>query len=267
MLVFLDSDKIKKITEIAFDAGEIAKDYFNKKNFSISIKQDGSKVTSADLAVSKFINNELKKLSIDLPIVCEEGEMRNFSGDSFWLIDPIDGTNSFIEGKIEFSINIALIINKIPIFGLIYGPLFENGKMAFTNNLKQVIVNNGVKSSLISAKEKKQNKSYLKIITGSGAKDEKISEIVKTIYPEFADNFLVERLSSSLKFIKIIEEKSDIYIHFKETMEWDTAAGQALLESLKFNVKNLIIEPNQIKIGEKISYKKHNFINQPFICF
>lgn len=258
--------EISKITSFAFEAGEIATKSFAKKNFEIFVKPDKSKVTSADIAVSKFINQKLQKEFPNIPIICEEGNLRDFDGEVFFLIDPIDGTSSFISGGNEFSVNIALIENKKPIFGLIYAPLFEDGKMVFMDEKNQTILLRNNKK-IILEKAAKADKSKLRIITSKRTKDENINSYISQIEKNYAQNFSVEKLSSSVKFFRLVEDESDIYIHMRSSMEWDTAAGQALVENMGGKVKNLLLNEGAISIGSSLKYKKPNFENQPFISF
>ena len=92
-----------------------------------------------DLIQKEDYDNLLKEFP-QIPLVCEEGNLRVIDKETFWLIDPIDGTSSFIEGNDQFAICIALIQNKKAVFGLIYAPVFEGGKMAVTNDKNQVIL-------------------------------------------------------------------------------------------------------------------------------
>jgi 3'(2'), 5'-bisphosphate nucleotidase len=108
---FFNQNQIEKIVSYAFAAGAIAEEFQKSGDFQTAKKFDNSSVTTADIAVSEFINQKLKKDFPEIPIICEEGKLRQ-GGDIFWLIDPIDGTNSFIDGSTEFAVNIALIKDK-----------------------------------------------------------------------------------------------------------------------------------------------------------
>lgn len=196
---FFDQRQIELIKNLALEAGEIAKNFWLSRNFKITKKPDGSRVTSADIAVSKFIAEKLKLEFPQIPIICEEGNLRE-ADDIFWLIDPIDGTSSFIEGSTEFAVNIALIKNKKPIFGLIYAPLFEGGKMIFCNEKSQILIQNNDnfwrnKNPIIS------EQNSLRIITSSRTKDDDILNFITQIYPKFITNFAVEKLSSDRKSV------------------------------------------------------------------
>jgi 3'(2'), 5'-bisphosphate nucleotidase len=276
MSSFFTQKQIEKIVELAFLAGEIAKDFFNKKNFAINRKADNSPVTSADIEVSQFL---FKNLSAEFPqitIICEEQSLRLISGDVFFIIDPIDGTSSFVKGEVEFAINIALIQNQKAVFGLIYAPLFEGGKMIFSNQKNEVVLQSGFLSQKVEQQILLQSqnefkfdfKSFdtLKIITSPRTKDAQIEDFISQIYPEFSQKFLVERLSSAVKFFRLFEKSALLYLHFRPSMEWDTAAGQALVELMGGKLKKLFFTHEKFLISESLSYQKPDFLNSSFIA-
>jgi 3'(2'), 5'-bisphosphate nucleotidase len=261
---FFTKEQIAEIVIIANYAGEIAKESFLKKNFTITTKADGSCVTSADIAVSKFIKSHLNKIFPDIAVICEEGDEKKVADEIFFLIDPIDGTSSFISNSIEFSINIALIKNKKAIFGLIYAPLFDGGKMVFCNEKNQVVskILNEEKK-ILSSKFKKNKK--LRIITSPRSKDTDVINYMSQFYPNITNNIAIEKLSSAIKFFSILENKSDLYLHFRPSMEWDTAAGQALVELMGGKVKNLFFNQENFFIEGDLTYKKPYFKNSAFV--
>ncbi len=262
---FFTKLQIEKITNLALEAGKIAARSFEAKDFLVTKKADGSGVTSADIAVSKFLREHLQNEFPLIPIICEEGELREFSGEIFFLIDPIDGTSSFIKGDVEFCVNIALVKNKKPIFGLIYAPLFEGGKMAFSNEDNQVIIRQAQHNNLCRRVDLVEaSDSRLLIITSSRSKDRDVVNCMAQICPKFSQNFTTEKLSSAIKFFRLLEGDADLYLHFRPSMEWDTAAGQALVEMLGGEVRKLT---DGSEIGENLIYKKTTFENSPFVAF
>jgi len=262
---YLSQQQINKIFKLAIDAGEIAKETFLKKNFEIFNKADNSKVSSSDIAISSLIQQTLLQIVPNIPIVCEEGKVRDFENDMFFLIDPIDGTSSFINNSVEFCINIALIKNQKPIFGLIYAPLFEGGKMIFNNHQNQIILHKCDENKNIIINKTISNDSYLKIITSSRSRDEDIKIYIAQFYPQFINNFKVEKLSSAVKFFRIIENEANLYLHFRKSMEWDTASGHILVNLCGANLRTLKNENNKFFLGEELQYKKNNFINSGFV--
>ena len=263
---FFDKVQTNKITSLSFEAGQIASKFFQEKNFQIQKKPDGSEVTSADIAVSKFLREKLIQEFPQIPLICEEGDLRKFEGDVFWLIDPIDGTASFIEGSVEFAVSIALIKNKKAIFGLIYAPLFEGGKMIFSDEKNQIISRNFLEKDKI-LKATSHSLTRLRIITSARTKDADVINYITQIHPKFLQNFHVEKLSSAIKFFRLLESKADFYFHFRPSMEWDTAAGQALVELMGGKVKKLNCNQNKITIADDLDYAKATFENHQFHAF
>ncbi|NBV05629.1 MAG: hypothetical protein EBS06_00130 [Proteobacteria bacterium] len=265
MSQFFNQNQIEKIISLALEAGEIAVNFQKSNNFEIIKKADNTSVTSADITISEFINKNLSQDFPDIPIICEEGKLRQ-ANDIFWLIDPIDGTSSFIDGSNEFAINIALIKNRKAIFGLIYAPLFQSGKMIFSNHQDEVILQNkNGRKRILPFKKSVQNS--LRIITSPRTKDHEIKNYIAQFRKNFLDNFVVERLSSAIKFFRILENDADLYLHFRPSMEWDSAAGQALIELMNGRVKTMSLAQDKIFLGDELIYKKDNFLNQSFVTF
>ncbi len=265
MLNYLNQKQISEIFHLAIDAGEMAKQSFLQKDFEIFNKKDNSKVSSTDIKISKIIQQKISQIFPNIPIVCEEGVTRDFIGETFFLIDPIDGTSSFINDNIEFCINIALIQNKKPIFGLIYAPLFEGGKMIFNNHQNQVIMHIYDQNKNFIINNNILNNNSLNIITSTRTKDEDIKIYIRQFCPQFINNFKVEKLSSAIKFFKIIEGKSNLYLHFRQSMEWDVASGHVLIDLCGANLKTLKYQDSKFFLGEELQYKKNNFINSGFV--
>jgi 3'(2'), 5'-bisphosphate nucleotidase len=262
---YFTKSQIEKIVSCAFMAGEIAENFQKFGDFLIMKKPDGSSVTTADIAVSEFINQKLSEEFPEIMIICEEGKIRD-SVNLFWLIDPIDGTDSFMKGNSQFAINIALIKDKKPVFGLIYAPSFEGGKMIFSDHENNIVLENKLRQRKI-LKAQKFEKDKLRIITSIRTKDVDIDNYISQFYSDFANNIVVEKLSSAVKFFRILENDADLYLHFRPSKEWDIAAGQALIVLMEGKVKKLISNGNSFVIGEDMDYQKPDFYNQSFVSF
>ena len=262
---YLSQQQINQIFQLAIESGEIAKQFFLKNNFEIFNKNDGSKVSSADIEISKLIQKKISQIAPNIPIICEEGEVRDFDNEIFFLIDPIDGTSSFINNNVEFCVNIALIKNRKPIFGLIYAPLFEGGKMIYNNHQNQLVIYNNHENKNLILNKNIFNKNYLSIVTSSRTKDEDVKNYVQKFYPQFINNYNVEKLSSAIKFFRIIEGEANLYLHFRKSMEWDTASGHILIDLFGANLKTLKYNDFEFFMGEELQYKKNNFINGAFV--
>lgn len=269
MQSFFNKTQINKIVNFAIDAGKIAVESFEKKNFSVTRKPDGSKVTSADIAVSEFLREKLSQEFPQIAIICEEGDLRHISSDSFFVIDPIDGTSSFVSGSVEFAINIAVVQGDKAVFGLIYAPLFDDGKMAFTDESSQVTLLSGdffQGNRQILQKDDSLGKEELNIITSARSSEEDILSYVEQFYPKRMNDFSVTKISSAAKFIHLLENPSSIYVHFRPSMEWDSAAGQALIEVMGGKVKNISFNQGKFLVGSDLQYKKKDFANHPFVA-
>ncbi len=281
---FFKAQEIERILAFAIEAGKIATQAFLSKDFFIQRKTDNSQVTTADIAVSKFLREKLGAEFPQIPIICEEGDLRQIDDDIFFLIDPIDGTSSFVSGSVEFAVNIALVQNKKAVFGLIYAPLFENGKMIFCDEEDRIIlwdksekkqILKQVQDNVFCLKSAFPNHhseftsgfKTLRIVTSSRTKDSDIKFYISKVHPNFTENFKVEKLSSAVKFFRLLEKDVDLYLHFRPSMEWDTAAGQALVELMGGKVKNLFSNQNEIVIEGNLEYKKPDFSNNAFVAF
>ena len=268
--------KITNIIKIALGAGEIIKESFYKKNFIKSKKGDSSDVTSADLKVSEFIYSQLINLSPNIPIICEERKKTKITSDIFFLIDPIDGTSSFVKGRNEFSVNIALIKNNKPIFGLIYAPIFQGGKLAyndFDNNvfLYRNIIESAtnfdkfIKEGVLSIEKNQENNDIKKIITSRRTDNDQINKLIKEDLKLCDHDFKITKLSSAAKFFYLIEQNYDYYIHLNPTMSWDIAAGQAIIEQLNYKVNILQLNDTSHIAKKYLSYNNKDYFNPPFI--
>jgi len=268
VLNYLSQQQINAILDLSIKAGEIATQAFKCKNFDIFVKSDNSKVSDVDFAISQLISIELSKICPNIPIICEENELRHVGGNLFFLIDPIDGTSSFINESSEFCINIALIDNNEPVFGLIYAPLIEGGKAIFCDQDNQIIKYNHQHKKLTKIDKIfnfNQQPKTLKIITSSRTKDTDIDLFLQQFFPNFINNFSVEKLSSAIKFFKIIEGEANLYLHFRRSMEWDTASGDAMLRKIGYKLRVIEFINNHFSMLGELQYKKNNFINNKFV--
>jgi len=204
---------------------EILKIY-HQDSVEIKTKPDHSPVTEADLMSHNAILEFLKKLTPDIPVISEEAEFQNninINANQFWLVDPLDGTREFIAKTDDFSINIALIENHIPILGIIYAPVFDISYFAIKN--KGAFKKQGDQPQEKIHVRKLNLEKPIVIASRRHANNEKLQKFFESI-----KNY--ERISrgSAIKFCLIAEGKADIYPRFGETFFWDTAAGQCIVE-------------------------------------
>ena len=218
------------------DAGKMSIDLY-QKGLQIEIKEDKSPVSNGDLKVNELITNKIKDLTPNLPIISEETvdlKKKNVA-KIFWLIDPIDGTKEYIAGKDEYTLNAALVINTIPVLGLVGVP--KKNRLFFTYGPgESYLIENG-KTQKINCK-KKQPKG--KIVALSSVI--KPSDIILNKLKEFNVTSIV-KMASSYKFCVIATGEYDIYAAKERANEWDYAAGHAVAQNAGAIIKTLDEKP------------------------
>jgi 3'(2'), 5'-bisphosphate nucleotidase len=252
-----DSDDLMvALRLIAERAGKVILQYYDDaREIEVRRKDDASPVTDADEAAETLILGALNTLTPHIPIVSEEaasiGEIPDIDGDFFWLVDPLDGTKEFISGNGEFTVNIALIEHGVPVAGVVHAPAMAmtwtgagEGTATFTENDKPPVP--------ISVREIPPEGATIIASRRHGSTQE-------------LDRFLATRsindrvtAGSSLKFCLLASGKADLYPRFGRTMEWDTAAGHAVLLAAGGDVWTLNNEP--------LDYGKPGFENPNFIA-
>lgn len=235
---------------------------FYERGFDSNLKEDGSPVTEADIASSEIIEGYLAQT--DIPIVSEENdeisyeERKNWT--SCWLVDPLDGTKEFIKKNGEFAINIALVNNQRAIFGAIAWP--EQEKILVGGKDLGVYL---VPFSAIDLPSKWQKLNPPKAqhdtihIIGSRSVQSSVPESFIAALEETGKTVEFIQKGSALKFFDLAEGKATIYPRYAPTMEWDIAAGQAILEALNGEVKT-------IDSQEPLKYNKASLFNPSFIA-
>ena len=229
--------EINNILKIACDAGQVILGYYRgHAELNARMKLDKSAVTAADIAANKVIINGLSKHFPHLTVVSEENSEESnkeaIKNDTYFIIDPLDGTSAFLKKSDEFTVNIALIKNKNVIFGAIYVP--EKDLMYFVNENKQSIKIENYFSNpqdrvhhIIRVLNKK-NKEAIVICT---SREPEKSEIVADLKRRKITIKKVLSISSSYKFCIIAEGKADLYPRKANIKAWDVAAGHAIVNS------------------------------------
>ncbi|HJD55800.1 MAG TPA: 3'(2'),5'-bisphosphate nucleotidase CysQ [Rickettsia endosymbiont of Pyrocoelia pectoralis] len=243
----MNDNLINSLKELVIDTGKIALE-IKKLGILSDTKSDGSVVTNADKEISKVIYEALKALTPEIQIVCEEQPLPKLNGDSFWLIDPIDGTRSYVNGKSTYTINIGLIENGTPTIGFIYQP--ETSKLYYTDQNKQLRIEQNFKA--ISSTFKSPNEGFNAVIGYYHS-----NKTTKEFLNQYSFN-KIEAIGSSIKLCMIAEGRADIYPKFGQTMEWDIAAGHALIKASGGNILDIN--------GKEITYGKENFANPHFFA-
>lgn len=252
-------ENIRRILEIIEKAGSTLLEMYKKQDLDIEMKADSTPVTEADKQSNEILRKELSDLSPDIPVISEESNIPDYhirkKWNMFWLVDPLDGTKEFIYKNGRFCINIALILDGQPIFGMINNLRDNEIIWAFKND-KCYIKKDGVISAL------PQN-----ITTGSKLKMVVSRFNMTEAEFEYADHlqsmgYSVElvALGASAKQCEIAKGLADIYPKFGRCYEWDTAAGQLIVET----AGGLVLNP---KDYSNITYNKESMLNPPLIMF
>ena len=191
-------------------------------------------MTVADTESNKIICNKLTKEFKKIPIISEENKVRNLSSETFFLVDPLDGTKEFIARNGEFTVNIGLVINNKPKLGVIQIPVKS------TQYFSDGVYSYKYKKTLKKISSLRNNKKFRVTISRSHL-DPQTKEFIQN-----NKDISIFKAGSSLKFCLIAEGKADFYIRNGKTMVWDIAAGIAILKTAggnirKLNLKELII--------------------------
>lgn len=249
----------------SLEAGKRVMEIYENEDFEVDFKGDDSPLTKADLASHKIIMQHLS--ATDIPVLSEEGrdlsyeERKNWS--SLWIVDPIDGTKEFIKKNGEFTVNIALVRDQKPVLGVIYVPALQELYYASEDfgsfKVEGIVDFDGMESLEASAAKlpkKNKNKSFTVVASKSHLSEETKDYIqkLKGVHGE------VESISkgSSLKLCMVAEGKADEYPRFAPTMEWDTAAGQAICTYAGKTVYDH-------KTGKEMLYNRENLLNNWFL--
>lgn len=244
----------------ALDAGKAILEVYASDDFGVEMKSDSSPLTLADKAAHAVIVSQLSLTG--LPILSEEGsdiayeDRKNW--EYFWLIDPLDGTKEFVKRTGEFTVNIALMRAGIPIAGVVYAPYID--VLYYGSRESGVYKMEKGKQVRLAFVEKKRTIEQLRekdkiiiVASKSHMNDETRNFIEQFSNPELSS------MGSSLKLMLLAEGAADIYPRLAPTMEWDTAAGDALLRSLNFGVY-------QTDLQTELLYNKENLLNPSFIA-
>ena len=243
----------EQLTEVARHAGaEILKIYV--ADFTTTRKADQSPVTDADLAAEAIILAALLRLTPEIPIVAEEQAhargLPESAPERFWLVDPLDGTKEFVARNGEFTVNIALIERETPVLGIVHLPALRETYRGHSGIAERSA--DGAPFKPIQARKPPAEGSTMTISRSHASR-----ELVKAeeMGEQIAGTIVA---GSSLKFCRLAEGAADLYPRLGPTMEWDTAAGHAVLAAAGGSVTTLD--------GEPLLYGKPGFRNPHFMA-
>jgi len=219
--------------------------------YILNHKQDKSPVTDADIAANTLITEALTAMDATIPVIAEEDEVLGESAERFWLVDPLDGTRAFVAGEPEFTVNIGLIENGVPVLGVIFVPAQSLLYYGSVGHGAFRVTGQGKPEKITVRAKPQDGVTVVRSKSHPSAKTE-----------AFLNTLQVKQLisgSSSVKFCQVAEASADIYPRFGRTMEWDTAAGHAILNAAGGKVVT--------ESGEVLRYGKAGFENPNFIAY
>ena len=240
---------LPKIVALVDEASAIVMGYYDG-GVDVAHKADASPVTAADEAAERHLVDGLRALTPDTPVVAEEERARGASpapeavGELFWLVDPLDGTKEFLKRNGEFTINVGLVQAGRPILGVVAAPAVERAWTGAAGH--GASLRHGGEARAIRARPVPAAGPVAMVSRSHGTPEE--------------EDFLAgegtaarQEAGSSLKFCRIAEGVADLYPRFGRTMEWDTAAAQAVLEAAGGRVTS--------RDGAPLRYGKPDFAN------
>lgn len=208
-----------------------------EEGLKIQIKEDKSPVSNGDLKVNELLSRKISQLTPNIPIISEEtvNLKKKNQAKIFWLIDPIDGTKEYIAGKDEYTLNAALVINTVPVLGLVGVPKKNKLFFSYSPGESYLIENNKTKKINCSKKQPKN-----KIVALSSVI--KPSDMILNILKKHNVTSIV-KMASSYKFCVIATGEYDIYAARERANEWDYAAGHAVAQNAGAIIKTLDERP------------------------
>jgi len=252
-LIELNQDLLEAVKKIAEEAGQAILQIYQQADFEVQVKRDQSPLTKADLASHDIITKALKNQTPQIPVLSEEGDKLGADVETFWCVDPLDGTKEFIKRNGEFTVNIALIEHHQPVLGLVHIPVTNETFIAARGYGAKKIKDHQIQSLL-----KQNNKT----------RQPPIFAVSRSHLNQQTQDFIQQHqaemiaVGSSIKLTLLAEGLADAYPRFGPTSLWDVAAGHAILketggeiftldqEPLVYNV-NKILNPDLIAVQDK----------------
>lgn len=243
------------VTELAVAAGDAILEVY-ATDFDVQEKDDNSPLTLADMASNQCIVAGLESLTPDIPIISEEFGLPDFKERSawsrYWLIDPLDGTKEFVNRNGEFTVNIALIDNNRPLFGVVHVPVTGVTYIGREGAGSEIRDTEGTRNIQVAG----SSNNPVRVVGSRSHRGASLDAFLERL-----GEFEMLPMGSSLKFCRVAEGAADIYPRLGLTSEWDTAAAQAVVEQaggsvvkldgkpLSYNTKAEILNPFFLVIG------------------
>jgi 3'(2'), 5'-bisphosphate nucleotidase len=231
---------------------------------NVSYKQDASPVTEADERAEAIILAGLKAAFADIPVVAEEaaaaGNIPDVSGGKFFLVDPLDGTKEFINKRDDFTVNIALIENGVPTAGIVYAPARNVAYTGIDSRAEKLVITDDFS---IASREQIGCRKAAEELTAVASRSHSSPETEAFLAAQGITS--TKSVGSSLKFCLVAEGAADVYPRFGRTMEWDTAAGDAVLRAA--GGVTLDLEDREFRYGKTAQSTDSDFANGHFVAW
>ncbi len=226
----MDFDLLCEIMRrLALQAGEAIMEIYKAPDLGVQQKADASPVTAADLAADRIISAGLRAAFPDVPLVTEEqaATHANLGGADFLIVDPLDGTKEFVQRRGDFTVNIAYVRGGVPVRGVVYAPAKE--RLFYTNAVGDSVEEDGTHDPSrvgvsVPVRVAEPDNRALRVVASKSHRDAATDAYIAGY--QVAD---FKSAGSSLKFCLVASGEADLYPRLGRTMEWDTAAGQAVL--------------------------------------
>jgi 3'(2'), 5'-bisphosphate nucleotidase len=243
-----------EVTALAREAGRAILEVY-ASSFSVQEKEDRSPLTEADLRSEKLILAGLKRLAPEIPVLSEESGQVPYATRKdwrrLWVVDPLDGTKEFVQRNGEFTVNIALVDEHRPVLGIVHAPVLERdyyaceGIGAFRSDAQ---------AAGRPIRVAKRGPGPLRVVGSRSHRGSSLDAFLARVGPhEFVE------VGSSLKLCLVAEGSADVYPRMGPTSEWDTAAGQCVLEQAGGHVLKLD--------GRALAYNREDTLNPNFVGF
>ncbi|MDI9409648.1 MAG: 3'(2'),5'-bisphosphate nucleotidase CysQ [Candidatus Pacebacteria bacterium] len=252
------AEHLPAVLDIALRAGDSILYHYHKQSGATGFKQDGSPVTEADRASEAVIVFGLEYLTPQIPILSEEqvalGKIPDLSGGVYWCVDPLDGTKEYLKRTDEFTVCIGGIMAGQAVFGLLVAPVLG---LVYASDGRQAWKRDGQgRLEAVACRARPVDESQRVTLVSRSHRDG--AELDEFLLAEGFPEASRRTMGSAIKFGQIAEGAADLYARFGPTNQWDTAAGQAVLEAAGGSVRT--------HDGDRLCYDPLRFANPPFIA-
>ena len=245
--------------KLALDAGDAIMEIYNSDGFEVKSKSDDSPVTAADEAADALISAGLRAAFPDVPLVTEEqAASHGQEVSTFLIVDPLDGTKEFVQRRGDFTVNIAYVEDGVPIRGVVYAPAKK--RLFYTDASGRAVeetapFTKGAPGETIPIRVSDADNCALMVVASKSHRDQATDDYIG----KYAVRDM-KSAGSSLKFCLVATGEADLYPRLGRTMEWDTAAGDAVLRA----AGGLVVRFDD---HQPLAYGKDGFANPFFIAY